>query len=122
MGESPGAVAVVRTQDSMWHDTWLPAETVKLRARARAAVESVVAPVARRIGAQEESVESFPWDAFRGLADAGLFGVPFEEPFGVGLEFPTLGTCTVAEEIAYHSSSMAGVFDGQCILVPQALS
>jgi hypothetical protein len=23
-----------------------------------------------------------------------------------------LGTCTVTEEIAYHSSSMAGVYDG----------
>jgi alkylation response protein AidB-like acyl-CoA dehydrogenase len=32
-----------------------------------------------------------------------------------------LGTCTVTEEIAYHSSSMAGVYDGQCILVPQTL-
>lgn len=33
-----------------------------------------------------------------------------------------LGTCTVTEEIAYHSSSMAGVYDGQCILVPQTLT
>jgi alkylation response protein AidB-like acyl-CoA dehydrogenase len=33
-----------------------------------------------------------------------------------------LGTCTATEEIAYHSSSMAGVYDGQCILVPKALS
>ncbi len=32
-----------------------------------------------------------------------------------------LGTCTVTEEIAYHSSSMAGVYDGQAILVPQTL-
>ena len=33
-----------------------------------------------------------------------------------------LATCTVAEEIAYESSSMAGVYDGQCILVPQTLT
>src|SRR5262249_20869134 len=26
------------------------------------------------------------------------------------------------EEIAYHSSSMAGVYDGQCILVPRTLT
>jgi alkylation response protein AidB-like acyl-CoA dehydrogenase len=32
-----------------------------------------------------------------------------------------LGTCTVTEEIAYHCSSMAGVYDGQCILVPATL-
>ncbi|PPJ25790.1 acyl-CoA dehydrogenase [Nocardia nova] len=113
---------VRRTQDSMWHDTWLPTETVALRAEARAAVTRVVAPVARRIGEQVESADSFPWDAFRGLADAGLFALPFEAKYGRGLEFPMLGTCTATEEIAYHSSSMAGVYDGQCILVPQALS
>lgn len=32
-----------------------------------------------------------------------------------------LGVCTVAEEIAYESSSLAGVYDGQCILVPATL-
>lgn len=113
---------VSRTQDRMWHDTWVPQETVELRARARRAVEEKLAPVARRIGSQEEAAENFPWDAFRGLADSGLFGVPFAAPLGTGLEYPMLGTCTVTEEIAYHSSSMAGVYDGQCILVPQALS
>lgn len=106
----------------MWHDTFLPAETVELRTKARVAVEKSVAPVARRIGELEESAESFPWDAFRGLADSGLFAVPFDSSIGTGLEYPMLGTCTVTEEIAYHSSSMAGVYDGQCILVPQALS
>ncbi|MBV6756159.1 acyl-CoA/acyl-ACP dehydrogenase [Rhodococcus opacus] len=106
----------------MWHDTWLPEETVALRAECRAAVAQTVAPVARRIGQQAESVDSFPWDAFRGLAGAGLFAVPFDAEFGRGLEHPMLGACTVTEEIAYQSSSMAGVYDGQCILVPQALS
>lgn len=113
---------VPRTQDRMSHDTWLPAETVAVRDRARRAVAEKLAPVARRIGSQEESVENFPWDAFRGLADAGLFDVPFDAPFGSGLSHPMLATCTVTEEIAYESSSMAGVYDGQCILVPQALS
>lgn len=113
---------VPRTQDVMSHDVWLSGEIVALRAEARTTVERVVAPVARRIGSAEESVESFPWDAFRGLADAGLYGVPFGSDFGRGLAQPMLGTCTVTEEIAYHSSSMAGVYDGQCILVPQALS
>ena len=112
---------VTRTQDRMSHDVWLPQETVDLRTRARTAVEKHLAPVAREIGSREESRESFPWEAFRGLAAEGLFAVPFAEPFGPGLEFPMLGTCTVTEEIAYHSSSMAGVYDGQCILVPQTL-
>ncbi|MEU0494516.1 acyl-CoA dehydrogenase family protein [Mycobacterium sp. NPDC006124] len=113
---------VRRTQDEMSHDTWLPEETVELRQRARRAVAEKLAPVARRIGAQEESVANFPWDAFRGLAEAGLFAVPFDYGIGAGLRHPMLGTCTVTEEIAYESSSMAGVYDGQCILVPQALS
>lgn len=112
---------VPRTQDRMAHDVWVPAETVELRERARAAVEKHLAPHARAIGAREESRESFPWEAFRGLASEGLFAVPFDEPYGPGLEHPMLGVCTVAEEIGYQSSSMAGVYDGQCILVPQTL-
>jgi alkylation response protein AidB-like acyl-CoA dehydrogenase len=115
------ASGVPRTQERMSHDVWFPAETVELRSRARTAVEKHLAPVAREIGSREESRDSFPWEAFRGLAAEGLFAVPFAEPFGPGLEFPMLGTCTVTEEIAYHSSSMAGVYDGQCILVPQTL-
>ncbi|MBJ7291315.1 MAG: acyl-CoA/acyl-ACP dehydrogenase [Williamsia sp.] len=106
----------------MTHDVWLPDEIVALRAEARAAVEKRLVPFAREIGEREESVDSFPWGAFRGLADEGLFAVPFDSEHGRGLEHPILGTCTVTEEIAYHSSSMAGVYDGQCILVPQTLS
>jgi alkylation response protein AidB-like acyl-CoA dehydrogenase len=115
-------MAVARTQDHMSHDVFLPKETVAVRAQARAAVATHLAPVAREIGSREESATSFPWQAFRGLASDGLFAVPFEAPFGPGLEYPMLATCTVAEEIAYESSSMAGVYDGQCILVPATLS
>ncbi|OLL74634.1 putative acyl-CoA dehydrogenase [Pseudonocardia sp. Ae168_Ps1] len=105
----------------MTHDVFLPRETVELRDEARAAVEKRLVPFAREIGTREESAESFPWEAFRGLAEEGMFAVPFGADFGRGLEYPMLGTCTVTEEIAYHSSSMAGVYDGQCILVPQTL-
>ncbi|KLL11248.1 acyl-CoA dehydrogenase [Protofrankia coriariae] len=111
-----------RTQDHMWHDLGIPEETIALRKQIRQAVVERVAPHARDIGQREESAESFPWKAFRGLAEAGAFAVPFGPDFGLGLEFPLLGTCTTTEEIAYHSSSMAGVYDGQCILVPKALS
>ena len=114
-------MSVARTQDRMTHDVFLPAEIVELRARARASVAKHVAPVAREIGSREESADSFPWEAFRGLASDGLFGVPFGAPYA-GLEHPMLGVCTVAEEIAYESSSLAGVYDGQCILVPATLA
>jgi alkylation response protein AidB-like acyl-CoA dehydrogenase len=106
----------------MWHDVAIPVETSKLRLEVRQAVEERVAPYAREIGHREESVETFPWEAFRGLADAGVFALPFTAEFGRDLQYPLLGTCTATEEIAYHSSSMAGVYDGQCILVPKALS
>lgn len=118
----PTVAAVPRTQDRMTHDVWLPDEIVELRSHARAAVEKQLAPRARDIGQREESADSFPWDAFRGLAAEGLFAVPFGFDYGRGLQHPMLGTCTVTEEIAYHSSSMAGVYDGQCILVPQTLT
>lgn len=106
----------------MTHDVWLPAEIIELRAEARAAVEKRLVPHARQIGQREESADSFPWEAFRGLADEGMFAIPFGADYGRGLEHPMLGACTVTEEIAYHSSSMAGVYDGQCILVPQTLN
>lgn len=113
---------VERTQDRMAAEPWLPAETVEVRKRARSAVRDVLAPHARAIGQTTESPDSFPWKAFRGLAEAGLFALPFGEEFGEPLSYPMLATCTAAEEIAYESSSMAGVYDGQCILVPQTLS
>jgi alkylation response protein AidB-like acyl-CoA dehydrogenase len=112
---------VARTQERMSHDLLLPKEIVELRGRARASVERHLMPVAREIGSREESVDSFPWGAFRGLASDGLFAVPFGAEHGGGYEHPMLAACTVAEEIAYHSSSMAGVYDGQCILVPATL-
>ena len=76
--DTPRAAPVVpRTQERMTHDVWLPEEIVELRAEARAAVESRLVPYARDIGQREESADSFPWEAFRGLADEGLFAVPF---------------------------------------------
>jgi alkylation response protein AidB-like acyl-CoA dehydrogenase len=118
----PAISLVPRTQDRMTHDVWLPDEIIELRSEARAAVAKRLIPHAREIGQREESADSFPWEAFRGLADEGMFAVPFGAEFGRGLQHPMLGTCTVTEEIAYHSSSMAGVYDGQCILVPQTLT
>jgi alkylation response protein AidB-like acyl-CoA dehydrogenase len=116
-------IAVVpRTQDRMWHDLFLPADVAHVRELARGAVARHLAPVARDIGQREETRDSFPWDAFRGLASEGCFAVPFPAPHGAGLEHPMLATCIVTEEIAYESSSMAGVYDGQCILNARCLS
>jgi alkylation response protein AidB-like acyl-CoA dehydrogenase len=111
-----------RTQQRTWHDVFLPPDVEHVRELARVAVERHLAPVAREIAQREESRDAFAWDAFRGLASEGCFAVPFPLPHGAGLEHPILATCIVTEEIAYESSSMAGVYDGQCILNARALS
>lgn len=111
-----------RTGDRMWHDVFLPDDVTQVRAMARDAVTTYLAPLAREIAQREESVDAFPWSAFTGLAAAGCFAVPFEEPHGAGLTHRMLATCIVTEEIAYESSSLAGVYDGQCILNARALS
>lgn len=115
-------MAIPRTQDRMSHDVWLPEETRGVRSQVREAVARHLAPIAREIGEREESRDSFAWPAFRGLASEGVFALPFDSTYGAGLEFPMLATCTATEEIAYESSSIAGVYDGQCILVPQTLT
>lgn len=109
-------MSVPRTQDHMWHDLLLPPDVVEVRDRARASVARHLAPVAREIGSDEERPDGFRFDVLRGLASDGLLEVPFTAAH------PALATCTVAEEIAYESSSMAGVYDGQCILVPATLA
>jgi alkylation response protein AidB-like acyl-CoA dehydrogenase len=119
---TPTAASPARTQDRIWHDGFLPLDVEHVRPLARSAVAAHLAPVAREIAQREESRDSFPWGAFRGLAAEGLFAVPFPMPHGAGLGHPILATCVVTEEIAYESSSMAGVYDGQCILNARALS
>jgi alkylation response protein AidB-like acyl-CoA dehydrogenase len=111
-----------RTGDQVWHDVFLPDDVAHVRQDARDAVAKHLAPVARDIAQREESIDSFAWTAFRGLASEGLFAVPFAKPHGAGLTHRMLATCLVTEEIAYESSSLAGVYDGQCILNARALS
>lgn len=71
-GSGHAVTEVERTQEGMAHDVWLPAEIVELRARAPATVEKRLAPHAREIGSREGSPDSFPREAFRGLADERL--------------------------------------------------
>jgi hypothetical protein len=55
-----------RTADRMWHDVFLPDDVRHVRGMARDAVATHLAPVAREIAQREESVEAFPWAAFKG--------------------------------------------------------
>jgi alkylation response protein AidB-like acyl-CoA dehydrogenase len=120
--QQDAATPVRRTQDDVWHDVFLPEDVVHVRELARASVTARLAPHARAIAQRAESADAFPWEAFRGLAADGLFAVPFAAPHGADLAHRMLATCIVTEEIAYESSSMAGVYDGQCILNGRALT
>src|SRR5438128_10611621 len=71
---------------------------------------------AREVGDPEESVESFPWVPFPALASADLFRLPLGPEYGAGLEYRALAAATAVEELAYVCSSVATVYDGQCIL------
>ncbi len=113
--------APVRNRERLYSEIWLPEETRALRREVQALLDREVAPLAREIGTREESRESFPWAAFRAMAKGGLFGVAFPAPEGRGLRHPAAATVATIEEIAYHSNSLAGVFDGQAILVGQSL-
>jgi alkylation response protein AidB-like acyl-CoA dehydrogenase len=105
-----------RNADRLFSDLYLPDETKKVRQQVREVAERDIAPHAREIGSRDESVESFPWEAFRALADADLFRIPLGPEYGAGLEYRALAVATAVEELAYVCSSVATVYDGQCIL------
>lgn len=112
-----------RRADSLFHDTWLPEETRRIRAEAREFAEAVLRPQAQRLNTTPESRESFPRELFQAMGQAGLYRIPFgADVGGRGLEFPTLATLTVLEELAYFSPGAASaLYDGQAILVGKTL-
>ncbi|WP_235531115.1 MULTISPECIES: acyl-CoA dehydrogenase family protein [unclassified Nocardioides] len=113
----------IRQADRLYHDLLSPQEVLDVRARARKVAMDVVAPVAGRIANGNERVEGFPRDVFEGLAEAGLFRVPFaEEVGGDGLAHPVTATAVAIEELAYYSSSVSAVFDVHCILAGNVLT
>ena len=117
------AVVPERLQDRMYHDDpWIPRDVVEVRERAREVCMRDLAPLAPAIAAGDEVEDGFPWAAFRALGAAGLYAIPFPAPLGPGLEHPAMATTAATEEIAYVSNSMAGVYDGQCILSGQTIA
>jgi len=111
-----------RHQPKLYHDLLTPAETQAVRNEVRQFADEHVAPVAWEIGHREESVDNFPRELFRKMADAGLFRIPFSAAVGGrGLLFPACATAAMIEELAYHSNSVAAVVDVHCILAGHAL-
>ncbi|WP_428313339.1 acyl-CoA dehydrogenase family protein [Hydrocarboniphaga sp.] len=115
--------APIRHADQLFNDVFLPDETRRIRREVRQFADDVVRPVAHRLNTTPESRQSFPHPLFKAMGAAGLYKIPFgADVGGLGLEFPTLATVTVLEELGYHSPSLASaLFDGQAILVGQTL-
>ncbi|PBZ54987.1 acyl-CoA dehydrogenase [Pseudomonas aeruginosa] len=111
-----------RMADELYHDLMSSAAVLEIRKEVRAFADEFVAPRAYEIAHRDESVESFPRDVFDAMARHGIFQIPFAaRDGGRGLEHRVLATATVCEELAYHSNSIAAVFDVHCILAGRTL-
>jgi len=106
----------------MFNDPFTPEEAKEIRKEVREFAEREIEPAAFELGIQEERKENFPHHLFDKMAKAGFFKIPFPERLGGrGLEFPSLSTCIMLEEIAYASNGLASVVDVHCILAGHSL-
>lgn len=80
----------------------LPAEYQDLQATVRDFANEVIAPVSAR----HDEEHSFPYEVVAGMAEMGLFGLPFPEEYdGMGADY--FAHCLVLEEIAKVDQSVA---------------
>jgi short-chain 2-methylacyl-CoA dehydrogenase len=80
----------------------LPDHYQQLAKTVRDFAHSVVAPVA----AQHDAEHSFPYEVVSGMADMGLFGLPFPEEYG-GMGGDYFALCLALEELAKVDQSVA---------------
>jgi alkylation response protein AidB-like acyl-CoA dehydrogenase len=114
---------VPRKAELLGADLLLPAETLEIRREARAFADRVLHPIAHELNTSVERADGFRHDVFREIARAGLYTIPFPQDVGGrGLQYPTLATLAVVEEIAYYSAGIASaLYDAQAILVGKTL-
>ena len=87
-----------RYASELYDDIWIPDETIQVRETVRAFAEQYVRPVAHQLNNTPESLEAFPRELVKGMADAGLFRIPFAAEYGgAGLQYPTLATMVMLE-------------------------
>src|SRR4051812_18464510 len=80
----------------------LPSEYQELQASVRDFANQVVAPVSAR----HDEEHSFPYEVVTGMAQMGLFGLPFPEEYdGMGADY--FAHCLVLEELAKVDQSVA---------------
>jgi short-chain 2-methylacyl-CoA dehydrogenase len=80
----------------------LPDEYQQLAKTVRDFAQSVVAPVA----AQHDAEHSFPYKVVAGMAEMGLFGLPFPEEYG-GMGGDYFALCLALEELGKVDQSVA---------------
>src|SRR3954468_10945909 len=83
-------------------DTRLSDEQLQLKKTVEEFAREVVAPVSY----QHDRDKTFPYDVVRGMADMGLFGLPFPEEYG-GMGGDYFALCLAIEELARADSSGA---------------
>ncbi len=111
-----------RLSDTIYHDLISPPEIQAIREEVRAFADEFIAPRAYEIAHNDESAENFPRDIFDLMAEKGLFQIPYSAADGGrGLAHPILATAVTCEELAYHSNSIAAIFDVHCILAGKTL-
>jgi short-chain 2-methylacyl-CoA dehydrogenase len=80
----------------------LPDDYAQLAKTVRDFAQSVVAPVA----AKHDAEHSFPYEVVSGMADMGLFGLPFPEEYG-GMGGDYFALCLALEELGKVDQSVA---------------
>jgi len=80
----------------------LPDEYAQLAATVRQFAREVVAPVS----AKHDADHSFPYEIVAGMADMGLFGLPFPEEYG-GMGGDYFALCLALEELGKVDQSVA---------------
>lgn len=112
-----------RRSEHLFSDIFLPEETRAIRAEAREFAERVLRPRAHALNTTAERRDGFPRELFELMSESGLYEIPFAADVGGrGLQYPTLATLVVLEELAYYSPGAASaLYDGQAILVGKTL-
>ncbi|GAA3174007.1 hypothetical protein GCM10020255_064300 [Rhodococcus baikonurensis] len=92
----------------------LPDEYQQLAKTVADFAKTVVAPVA----AEHDANHTFPYEVVAGMADMGLFGLPFPEEYG-GMGGDYFALCLALEELGKVDQSVAitleaGVSSAQC--------
>ena len=87
-------------------DTELTEEQQTLRATVSAFAREIVAPVA----AYHDETKTFPYSVVSGMAEMGLFGLPFPEKYG-GMGGDFFALCLAIEELARVDQSVAITLD-----------